>query len=326
MKPRLKFSWFIQKFNKLRKLSSLLAKHSPPPSTSPPQAPADNQKTTETMPLHTGGTVLSPDEMSFDDLWDKAAKYFEDVCGKSLRDGNIRTFDDVEKQIEKQNQLYSDSDDKSKNRWEKTKGMGLETLKYLRALLGVASSASSVTPFPLAAEMTSRALDFVLSVPQQNHDYNEAVDKVFPHVSTALAEFKIYRKIDNKPLLPEIHHVLGCFVRLCALVVKHHQGGKRALIKGVLNRALRIDDELDQQLVEFNQAMQRDLLRHARISRRNVLRKLVNGYGNTATIPFGQEQIVRLKGQLCLTFFLSWVLSQRAKHAHVLRSSSIWNR
>lgn len=234
----------------------MLAKHSPPPSTSPPQAPADNQKTTETMPLHTGGTVLSPDEMSFDDLWDKAAKYFEDVCGKSLRDGNIRTFDDVEKQIEKQNQLYSDSDDKSKNRWEKTKGMGLETLKYLRALLGVASSASSVTPFPLAAEMTSRALDFVLSVPQQNHDYNEAVDKVFPHVSTALAEFKIYRKIDNKPLLPEIHHVLGCFVRLCALVVKHHQGGKRALIKGVLNRALRIDDELDQQLVEFNQAMQ----------------------------------------------------------------------
>ncbi|KAG5817395.1 hypothetical protein H9Q74_000654 [Fusarium xylarioides] len=104
--------------------------------------------------------------------------------------------------------------------------------------------------------MTSKALGFALRLPQQKHDYDEAVNNVFKEVSTALREFAHYTETHSAPLLPEIHNVLVCFVKLCAQVVNHRQGRKRDATKKILNHVIGVDKELEQQLQEFKNAMQ----------------------------------------------------------------------
>ncbi|KAG8668348.1 hypothetical protein FPOAC1_007727 [Fusarium poae] len=268
MKNRIRFSWFVKKDTKLRKRSGLPVNPNPPPLTSPSTAPAESQVTIATVPLAPAkepsqapdpdkepsqvpdlGKESSQNEMPLDCMWAEAAKEFERICGDSLSNGDIKNFDDVKKQIEQQNLSFTEADADSKTKWEKAKGMGLETLKYLGAILPAASIAGSLA-------ITSKALGLVLNIPQQNHDYAEAVDKVFREVSTALSEFDLYRKVNHTPLLREIHEVLRCLVKLCAVVVKHKQGGRAEAALKAFNRSLGVDNELQQQLVEFRLAMQ----------------------------------------------------------------------
>lgn len=74
--------------------------------------------------------------MSMKEIWAEAAKSFEDICGKSLQNGDMRNFDDVRIKIESgDNAGTGDGPDP---RWDKAKSMGLECLKYLKLLVGAA--------------------------------------------------------------------------------------------------------------------------------------------------------------------------------------------
>lgn len=72
-------------------------------------------------------------------VWDAAARAFQDICGKSLVAGDVKTFDDVKRTIERKSQT-SESDDE----WAKAKIVGLKSLEYLKVLVGVAAQASSL--------------------------------------------------------------------------------------------------------------------------------------------------------------------------------------
>jgi hypothetical protein len=180
MKNRIRFSWFVKKDTKLRKRSGLPVNPNPPPLTSPSTAPAESQVTIATVPLAPAkepsqapdpdkepsqvpdlGKESSQNEMPLDCMWAEAAKEFERICGDSLSNGDIKNFDDVKKQIEQQNLSFTEADADSKTKWEKAKGMGLETLKYLGAILPAASIAGSLASYnQLMSEEKSAALTY----------------------------------------------------------------------------------------------------------------------------------------------------------------------
>lgn len=80
-----------------------------------------------------------------DEIWIKAAKAFEEICGESLQRGDIKGFDDVRKKIEGGGEAStSDADPDHEAKWKKAKSAGLLSLQYLKLLVGAASKASSL--------------------------------------------------------------------------------------------------------------------------------------------------------------------------------------
>ncbi|KAJ0276743.1 hypothetical protein COL940_008100 [Colletotrichum noveboracense] len=168
--------------------------------------------------------------MSMDKIWAEAAASFESICGESLKRGEVKSFEDVQRRIEKTCERASNSESKPEDKWDTAKTVGLKSLQYLKLLVGAAAQASSLIPIPpVAASITTTALSFVFDIPQTIRGYNNAIDSVFSEVSSALSQFQIYRSVENlDPLLIEqIHLVLVSFVKICAHVVKYRQSRKR---------------------------------------------------------------------------------------------------
>ncbi|KAI8240148.1 hypothetical protein K4K55_001056 [Colletotrichum sp. SAR 10_96] len=168
--------------------------------------------------------------ISMDKIWAEAAASFESICGESLKRGEVKSFEDVQRRIEKTCERASGSESKPEDKWDTAKTVGLKSLQYLKLLVGAAAQASSLIPIPpVAASITTTALSFVFDIPQTIRGYNNAIDSVFSEVSSALSQFQIYRSVENlDPLLVEqIHLVLVSFVKICAHVIKYRQSRKR---------------------------------------------------------------------------------------------------
>lgn len=76
------------------------------------------------------------------EIWAAAAKAFEEICGESLQKGDIKGFDDVQRKIESASKVSYGLEEQDDG-WNKAKSVGLESLKYLKMLVGAASQASS---------------------------------------------------------------------------------------------------------------------------------------------------------------------------------------
>lgn len=87
------------------------------------------------------GVKMSENTTSLEDIWAEAAKRFQEICGESLQRGDVKTFDDVRKKIENVNKPYGASDEQD-DKWDKAKSVGLQSLKYMKMLLGAASQAA----------------------------------------------------------------------------------------------------------------------------------------------------------------------------------------
>ncbi|KAI1127599.1 hypothetical protein F5Y10DRAFT_192382 [Nemania abortiva] len=200
-------------------------------------------------------------KLSMKEIWAEAAKSFEDICGKSLQSGDLKSFDDVRVKIESAGKAGSE-DGTDAAGWDKAKNIGLESLKYLKLLLGAASQASSFIPLPASAvSITTNALFFVFDIPQAIRDYDDAVNEVFGKVSSALSKFKIYESMNNDNIDPELidnlRRVMISFVKLCAHVVKYKQGRKRDRFKQKAKKSILDDDSgLAGEMAEFELAVQ----------------------------------------------------------------------
>ncbi|KAI0534357.1 hypothetical protein GGR58DRAFT_483176 [Xylaria digitata] len=200
--------------------------------------------------------------VEMEEIWAEAAKSFESICGESLQRGDVKNFDDLQTKIESSSK--PGGDDGSGDRWAKAKSVGLQSLKYLKLLVGAASQASEFIPVPgSVANLTANALCFVFDIPEAIKGYNDAIDQVFSEVSSALSQFKIYESIDNVDhlLTKQIHLVMISFVKLCAYVVKYHQGRKRDRIFQQIKSVFNDDSGLAAGMAEFKQALkkQRDV-------------------------------------------------------------------
>lgn len=77
------------------------------------------------------------------EMWDAAAKAFEEICGESLQRGDIKGFNDVQMKIEAINKASFGPAEEA-DKWNKAKSVGLKSLKFLKMLVGAASQASSI--------------------------------------------------------------------------------------------------------------------------------------------------------------------------------------
>lgn len=85
---------------------------------------------------------MSEPTISLEDIWAEAAKRFQEICGESLQRGDVKNFDDVKKKIENVNKQPYGASDEQDDKWDKAKSVGLQSLKYMKMLLGAASQAA----------------------------------------------------------------------------------------------------------------------------------------------------------------------------------------
>ncbi|KAJ4999255.1 hypothetical protein K4K48_004358 [Colletotrichum sp. SAR 10_66] len=197
--------------------------------------------------------------ISMDKIWAEAAASFESICGESLKRGEVKSFEDVQRRIEKTCERASGSESKPEDKWDTAKTVGLKSLQYLKLLVGAAAQASSLIPIPpVAASITTTALSFVFDIPQTIRGYNNAIDSVFSEVSSALSQFQIYQSVENlDPLLVEqIHLVLVSFVKICAHVVKYRQSRKRDRFWEQTKLILGENSGLSDEMAEFKGLLQ----------------------------------------------------------------------
>ncbi|KAM3073649.1 hypothetical protein ACMFMG_004466 [Clarireedia jacksonii] len=218
-------------------------------------------KMTETKVSFGGLSVskMSETKASFDELWADAARQFQEICGESLQRGEVKSFDDVRMKIENINKQQTDGSDDKENKWDKVKSVGLKSLKFMKILVGVASQAAEFTPIPSgAAEIAGSALSFVFEIPERIKEYNEAIDRVFTDVSSALAQLQIYETIDvmDNSLLQQIHLVMVSIVKICAHVVKYRQGCRKNRLKMKLDSIFHNNQPLEAEMSEFRRTLQ----------------------------------------------------------------------
>ena len=106
-------------------------------------------------PVGAAAKKTADGDSPMEEMWAAAAQAFESICGESLRKGDVKSFDDVQEKIENSGQMDFGIDAGPEDNWEKAKSVGLESLKYLKMLVGAASQASSFVCFlPLVTVRT----------------------------------------------------------------------------------------------------------------------------------------------------------------------------
>jgi hypothetical protein len=224
--------------------------------------------------------VTAKEEASMEMMWAQAAAAFETICGESLKKGEVKSFEDVQRKIETTCDNASSIESKPEDKWDVAKSVGLKSLEYLKRLVVVASEASSLVgwhtiswriyagstneirsqiPIPAAAaSITSTALCFVFDIPQIVRGYNEAIDSIFSDVSSALSQFHIYKSTEglDPVLIRHIHLVLVSFVRICAHVVNYRQGRKRDRFWERVKVVFDGNSDLEDELTEFKRLLQ----------------------------------------------------------------------
>lgn len=87
------------------------------------------------------------DEVSIKDLWADAEAEFQKLTGKYLRNGPLKSFEDVQASIESRNRITygGEAGTGKEDKWdkEKFKDAGLKVLKCLKMLVGAATQLSS---------------------------------------------------------------------------------------------------------------------------------------------------------------------------------------
>ncbi|PNS19328.1 hypothetical protein CAC42_2505 [Sphaceloma murrayae] len=205
------------------------------------------------------GRTTDAENMDMSKVWMEAAEAFKQICGESLQVGQIRTFDDVQKQIEGGNKASYGLDPAQQTKWEKTKGVAFTSLKYLKLLVGAAAQASAFIPLPSSAvNITSNALLMVFDIPGAVKGYNDAIDEVFNEVSSVLSQFRLYSATQqiHKLLIQQIHLVMVSFVKVCAQVVKHRQGSRLERVFKRTKSILEGDTELGGEMAAFKRLLQ----------------------------------------------------------------------
>ncbi|KAH8880886.1 hypothetical protein GQ53DRAFT_736167 [Thozetella sp. PMI_491] len=219
-------------------------------------------------------------EKTISEMWADAQVEFERLSRKPLDRGPLKSFEDVQAEIE----LRGDpgySDDNKKDGWDRTKSVGLKVLHCLKLLAGVATQVSAEVCLPLyTAEICFKALSFALDIPQKIKDFNQAVNEVFTKICSVLSQFKIYEKIEtiDELLARQVHRVMISFVLICAQTINYQQGDRWERFKRKAKASILNDDSG----------------LSAEISRFEVLVKEHHGLEGTVTLKEVMEQRIEV--------------------------------
>ena len=182
-------------------------------------------------------------------MWDDAKMKFKELTGKSLDQGRIQSFENVEKEIESRQKPVYPKDNAPTDGWHRAKIAGLKVLRGLKLLVGLATQVSSLVflstssnsslpeltyskavpgPSQPAANFCCNAISILLDIPKQIKDFDDAINDVFTRVSVVLYKVRIYERLDevDNLLALLIHKLMVSFVIICAKAINYQQGTK----------------------------------------------------------------------------------------------------
>ncbi|KAL4939882.1 hypothetical protein BDV06DRAFT_230783 [Aspergillus oleicola] len=193
---------------------------------------------------------------SLKEFWDKTIIYFEERTGQKL-DGVSRSLNDLQKTLNEHYKAQQDSEDVSK-----AKAIGFQMIHCIQLLGGIAAQGASMAFSP--AGLCFNALSFLLDIPKKIHEFHGEIDAIFAEVGPALAQFRIYQRMEENTQLDEalrmtITGVMTCFVDLCANCMVIHNDGRWKSFKRSAKRVLLDDGSVKDELDKFKNLTQNQL-------------------------------------------------------------------
>lgn len=107
-------------------------------------------------------------------------------------------------------------------------------------------------------------MSFLLDIPKKVHEFHGEVDAIFEEVGPALAQFRIYQRMDvntqiDDALRMSIFEVMTCFVDLCADCMAIHKEGRWKSFRRSAKRILLDDGSVKEGLDRFKKLTQSQL-------------------------------------------------------------------
>ncbi|KAL5341328.1 hypothetical protein BJX70DRAFT_386870 [Aspergillus crustosus] len=176
--------------------------------------------------------------LSLNEIWEKVIARFQDRTGQRL-DGVSRSLDDLQRALDTHYAEQKDVDDVSKR-----KKTGLKIMQCIQLLGRLAAQGASVVFSP--AGCCFNALSCLLDIPKSVRAFHEEIDGVIEDVGPALAQFRIYQRVEERVQIDEslrvsLYMVIASFVDLCADCIAIHRDGRWKRLKRTSKRVL-LDD------------------------------------------------------------------------------------
>ncbi|KAJ5583262.1 hypothetical protein N7535_001882 [Penicillium sp. DV-2018c] len=192
--------------------------------------------------------ISAPSPISVREIWEKTIVRFQQRTGQRL-DGVSRGPDDLRQLLDVHYATRADSRDVAK-----AKEVGFQIVSCIQLLGGIVSEGASMVFAP--AGLCFNALSFLLEIPKKVHGFHGEIDAVFSEVGPALAQFRIYERMDEGAQIDEalrlsIDQVMTSFVDLCADCINIHNEGRWKSFKRNTKRILLDDGSVQGDLAHF---------------------------------------------------------------------------
>ncbi|PLN80582.1 hypothetical protein BDW42DRAFT_201246 [Aspergillus taichungensis] len=200
------------------------------------------------------GNQVSP--MSVKEIWETTIVRFQERTGQRL-DGVSQRPDDLRRLLDAHYAAQADGKGVAK-----AKATGFQMIHCIQLLGGIAAQGASMAFAP--AGLCFNALSFLLDIPKKVHEFHGEIDAIFAEVGPALAQFRIYERMEDssrldEALLMSIYQVMTSFVNLCADCINIHHEGRWKGFKRNAKRILLDDGSVQGQLANFKKLTQDQL-------------------------------------------------------------------
>ncbi|KAF4170656.1 hypothetical protein CNMCM8694_004505 [Aspergillus lentulus] len=198
---------------------------------------------------------------SVKEIWEKTIIRFHERTGQKL-DGVSRGPEDLRRLLDAH--YAAEADDKSVSQ---AKAVGFQMIHCIQLLGGIASQGRDAdldSKVFAPAGLCFNALSFLLDIPKKVHEFHGEIDAIFAEVGPALAQFRIYERMEESSQIDEalrlsIYQVMTSFVNLCADCINIHHEGRWKGFKRNAKRILLDDGSVQSQLAHFKKLTQDQL-------------------------------------------------------------------
>ncbi|KAL2829491.1 hypothetical protein BDW59DRAFT_159079 [Aspergillus cavernicola] len=193
---------------------------------------------------------------SVQEIWEKTIIRFQGRTGQRL-DGVSKGPDDLRRALDAHYASQAEDEDVSK-----AKAVGFQMIHCIQLLGGIVAEGASMVFGP--AGMCFNALSFLLDIPKKVHEFHGEINAIFAEVGPALAQFRIYQRMEESSQIDEalrvsIYQVMTSFVDLCANCINIHHEGRWKTFRRHAKRVLLDDGSVQGELDNFKKLTQDQL-------------------------------------------------------------------
>ncbi|KAL3409636.1 hypothetical protein V8F44DRAFT_656682 [Aspergillus fumigatus] len=202
---------------------------------------------------------------SVKEIWEKTIVRFYERTGQKL-DGVSKGPEDLRRLLDAH--YAAQADDKNVSQ---AKAVGFQMIHCIQLLGGIASQGKGrdtdlVFKVFAPAGLCFNALSFLLDIPKKVHEFHGEIDAIFAEVGPALAQFRMYERMEETSQIDEalrmsIYQVMTRFVNLCADCINIHREGRWKSFKRNAKRIVLDDGSVrsESELAHFKKLTQDQL-------------------------------------------------------------------